>query len=129
MGFFFSTWGDLTSWHKMDLATERRVDFGAGRNGKECKICGQREKLLQSAKGTCDWGNDIMEAPHPQCDLLGGGTCTIKHFLQRELQGDPTKGAFRKPLPALFLALSSLGTGLAPSAHSPPRPGVELAIP
>lgn len=60
---------------------------------------------------------------------LGGGTCTIKHFLQRELQGDPTKGAFRKPLPALFLALSSLGTGLAPSAHSPPRPGVELAIP
>lgn len=63
---------------------------------------------------------------------LGGKerkTCTIKHFLQRELRGDSTKGAFRKPLPALFLTLSSLGIGLAPSAHSPPRPGAELAIP
>lgn len=46
----------------MDLATERRVDFGAGRNGEECKICGQQEKLLQSAKGTCDWGDGIVEA-------------------------------------------------------------------
>lgn len=96
---------------------------------KNAKICGQREKLLQSAKGTCDWGNGIRRLHTHSVTSLGGGTCTIKHFLQRELQGDPTKGAFRKPLPALFLALSSLGTGLALSAHSPPRPGVELAIP
>lgn len=40
----------------MDLAAERRVDFGAGRNGEECKICGQQEKLLQSVKGTCEGG-------------------------------------------------------------------------
>lgn len=121
----------------MDLTAERRVDFGAGRNGEECKICGQQEKLLQSAKGTCDkgGGDGTVEAPHPQCDLLQGEarrTCTTKHFLQRELRGAPLKVPSENhclPFFSPFLAHSSLGTGLAPSALSPLRPGAELAIP
>lgn len=80
-------------------------------------------------------GGGTVEALHPQCDLLQGEgrrTCTTKHFLQREFLGAPLKVPAENhclPFFSPFLAPSSLGTGLAPSAHSPPRPGAELAIP
>lgn len=128
MGFFFSTWGDLPSWHKMDLVTERKVDFGAGRNG-ECKICGQREKLLQSAKGTCDWGNGIVEALHPQCDLLGGGgrgkRAQLNISCKENCEGTPLKVPSENHSLPFFSPFLAWGL----SAHSPPRPGAELAIP
>lgn len=97
--------GDLSCWYKMGLLG-RGVYFRVGGNGEESKTVVSKKSYILSRGGWECMNGEIAlsrfyDPPHTHkltsFSWKKMKTCRIKHFLQENIRGDPTKGTFIEP--------------------------------